>query len=207
MRNRQNLGAYLTIMNNLSIQQQNFCLSIFQGKSAGTAYIENYPVKNINTANSAGSRLLKRVEIQDRIAELRKKAEDDSVADVLERKQLLTELIRGRIGDFIDPLTGLVDLTPERLRHPAIHKVKETTVRGQYGWETSTEITLHNQIAAIETLNKMDGSNAPERHESISAVIIGSMTDDELLRIASNGHGNHSRRGRARIIEAETSEE
>ncbi|KKK76913.1 hypothetical protein LCGC14_2858890, partial [marine sediment metagenome] len=43
---------------------------------------------------------LTKVNIQEKLSELNQKAEDASIAGVVERKKVLTEIIRGRFSEF-----------------------------------------------------------------------------------------------------------
>ncbi len=81
-----------------------------------------------------------------RLEELKKAAEGASVATVLERKQVLTEIVRGRFADF------MTNLTKEKLRSAALQELRITESEGV----KSTVIKLHNPIQAINELNKME---------------------------------------------------
>jgi len=139
----------------LTQQQEGFCLDVFQEIPAGKAYLTHYKCKP-SAADSLASRLLRNAKIQSRLQELRKKAEDASVASVLERKQRLSEIARANVPDFIDDENISVDKDS-----PNVGAVSEITTRTQpwgRGREpvTITNLKLHNPIQAIDLLNKMD---------------------------------------------------
>lgn len=69
----------------------------FKTREPGPSYMEIYKVRSMSVASSGASQLLKNIKVQDYLAELQAKADDESVADVLERRQRLTEFIREEI--------------------------------------------------------------------------------------------------------------
>jgi len=86
----------------LTQKQETFCLNLFQGMSQRDAYIAaGYsPRQSPATIDRHACDLAKTDKILARTEELRQAAEDASVATVLERKQVLTEIVRGRFADF-----------------------------------------------------------------------------------------------------------
>ncbi|MBA7589248.1 hypothetical protein ES708_31329 [subsurface metagenome] len=93
--------------------------------------------------------MLKSVKVEAFIRELRGRTEDKSVANVMERKQVLTEIIRGRFVDF------MTHLTPEKLRSAALQEIRIT----EYGKDIpvkTTTIKLNSIIQATDLLNKME---------------------------------------------------
>ena len=131
----------------LTQKQETFCLKYFElGNASEAARIALYSPK---TAAVIGRENLLKPQIMARIDELRKKAEDASVATVLERKQVLTEIVRGRFVDF------MTKLTPEKVRSAALQEIRII----EYGKEVpvkTTTIKLNDPTKAIGLLNKMD---------------------------------------------------
>ncbi len=79
----------------LSQKQQNFALRVFEAKETpGPIYFDIYTVKSMGVASAAATRLLKTVKVEAFIQELRQRAEDASIANVVERKQRLTVIMR-----------------------------------------------------------------------------------------------------------------
>jgi len=128
----------------LTPKQETFCLKWIESGNASEAVIlAGYKTKNPNVI---GAQNLTKLSIQMRIAELRQATEDATVATVLERKQILTEIARGRFVDF------MTNLTAEKLKSAALQEIKITeSPAGK-----STTIKLHNPIQAIGELNKME---------------------------------------------------
>jgi phage terminase small subunit len=92
-----------------------------------------------------GFRLLKRPDIQARLAELQEKASSEDVAKVLERKIKLTEIIRD-------------DVTSTRIKIMAIAELNK--MEGAYA---PTKVETQNQTVAIKEIiyhmGEDDGSN------------------------------------------------
>jgi phage terminase small subunit len=136
----------------LSPKQDAFCLHYFEtGNATEAAQLAGYSKKGLR---QQGSRLLTYDDIKARLDELKARAEDSSVATVLERKQVLTEIVRGRFADFM--VRG--NLTNEQLKSAALQEVRvSTTQEGR-----TTTIKLHSPITAIAELNKMDHVYDPD---------------------------------------------
>ena len=84
----------------LTQKQETFCLKYFElGNASEAARLAKYSPK---TAAVIGRENLLKPNIQARITELRQKTEDESVMNVLERKQRLTEIGRARLTDFME---------------------------------------------------------------------------------------------------------
>lgn len=63
-------------------QHEKFAQALVKGKSHGEAYLAaGYKAKNASVASAAATRLLKKVNIQARVAELQTKAEERAVVD------------------------------------------------------------------------------------------------------------------------------
>ncbi len=135
----------------LTKKQEEFCLNIFEGKTGMQSAIEaGYAFK---AAVVTASENLRKPKIMARIAELRQRAEDSSVATVIERKQVLTEILRGRLARFIDK-----DMDPKILDDAALQEVVITSFATKDGSETIvTRIKLNDPVKAIAELNKMEG--------------------------------------------------
>lgn len=134
-------------MQRLTQKQETFCLKYFElGNATEAAIIAGYSPK---TARYIASENLTKPYIKQRYDELVQKAEDASIATVVERKQVLTEIVRGRFADFMTKLTA------EKLRSAALQEIRII----EYGKEVpvkTTTIKLHSPIQAIAELNKME---------------------------------------------------
>lgn len=139
----------------LTQKQETFCLRYFEtGNATESAKLAGYSPR---TAAVIASENLNKPYILARITDLRQKAEDASVAGVLERKQVLTEIVRGRFMDF------LTNLTPDRLKSAALQEVRIVEMTLAEGVRKKlTTIRLHNSIQAIAELNKMERVYEPD---------------------------------------------
>ena len=138
----------------LTQKQINFALDVVKQIPAGKAYMAHYKVRTMAVADAAASRLLKTVRVQAYLKELRQKMEDESIADPIERKQILTQIVRAAIPDFVTE--DKITVTAES---PNVKAVAEITQReGKHGLlpVVITNIKLHNPMQAIDLLNKMD---------------------------------------------------
>ena len=178
----------------LTQKQENFTLDLFKEFSGADAYRNNYNTANmsLNAIYVEACRLSQNPKVALRLSELRQKAEDASVATVLERKQVLTEMIRARQTDFMTCSADGVwmhDIGEETLNKAGLKKIRTTTM--PFGDKDSelkiilTEVELVDPIRAIELLSKHDGALAPEKHEHLAVILTGELTDDELLAIAT----------------------
>jgi len=137
----------------LNRKQERFVWEFYAGNSATqSAIIAGYAP---DSAHVAGSRLLRNVYVQARLAEIRRDAEEKLVANPFERRVILSEIARGKIGDYVLP-DGTLALTEEKLQNRAIQRVKNFK-GGKGGRAHETSIELHNPVSAIQELNKMDG--------------------------------------------------
>ncbi len=174
----------------LTQKQETFCLKYFElGNIGEAALIAGYSPK---TAPYIGSENLNKPKIIERVRQLRQIAEDATVATVMERKQVLTEIVRGRFVDF------MTKLTPEKLKSAALQEIRIT----KYGKEVpvkTTTIKLNDPAKAIDLLNKMDKLYTEGTTVNVDArtlTIIGDLTDEQLALIATGGDkaGRRSRR-------------
>ena len=122
--------------------------------------------------------------------------EDESIANPIERKQILTEITRARLTDYTTcgPDRDLIDVGPES---PNTAALREVTSRTEYDKDGSgvavvTKVRLHNPIHAIDLLNKMD-----KLYEADGAVNI----DNRTLNIYVNSE--KSKNLTQRLIEGE----
>jgi phage terminase small subunit len=140
-------------------KQERFCLEYFKcGNASEAARIAKYSPK---TAGVIGRENLLKPNIQARLAELRAKAENESIASVIERKQILTEILRTKLTDFMElgKDGSWVNIGPETPNSRAISEVHSRTEYDENGDKPTiyTSVKLHDPIRAAQELNKMDG--------------------------------------------------
>ena len=133
-------------------KQERFCLHVIKGYSDTEAYsLAGYKNKE---PGKAAFTLRKNTEVVARIAELQSEAKDETVASVLERKRLLTEIMRESVVANYITTRGDVDLNAVRLSHPiGVAEYAETeTVYGAI----NRKIKVRDPITAIKELNQME---------------------------------------------------
>lgn len=146
-------------MNKLTQKQETFCLKYFElGNATEAAIAAGYHRK---TARFIASENLTKLNIQARIKELREAVEGPTVAAVLERKEILSEIARGRLTDFMEcgQDGNWINIDSEKLNTHALQAIDSKTEYDDNGAHPTvvTKIRLHNPIQAIAELNKMEG--------------------------------------------------
>jgi phage terminase small subunit len=141
----------------LTQHQEGFCLDVFNEVPAGKAYLTHYKCKP-SAADALASRLIRNAKIQARLAELRKKVEDASVASVLERKQILTEALRVTPEDILELSDDTRDLTikPEALKSRAVSYIRTEQISIGKMPVRISRIGLMDKVRAAAELNKME---------------------------------------------------
>ncbi len=142
----------------LTQRQETFCLKYFElGNASEAARVAKY---SPHTAGVIGRENLLKPQIQARIQELRKVAEDVSVMSVMERKQKLTEIARSKLTDFMElgQDGSWVNIGPESPNSAAVQEIHSRTEYDENGAHSTvhTSVKLHDPIKAIDLLNKMD---------------------------------------------------
>ena len=143
----------------LTQKQETFCLNLFQGMSQRDAYIEaGYsPKQSPATLDRHACELAKTDKILARWEELRQAAENASVASVLEREQILSEIIRTNH-------TGIMEISedgrsmaikPEALESPAVSYVRTEQIAYDKMPVRVTRVGLIDKVRAVAELNKM----------------------------------------------------
>jgi phage terminase small subunit len=155
--------------NKLTQKQENFALNIFSGMPQREAYLKAgfSSRQTLPSIDVRACELAKSSKVLVRLAELRAEAKNDKIADYQERQEILSEIARGRLGDFIDTDGEMVKVDSESLKSAALQELKTTHfVGGKDGRasEKTTTVKLHNPTTAIDLLNKMDKiySEAPQ---------------------------------------------
>ncbi|GAH18083.1 unnamed protein product [marine sediment metagenome] len=141
------------------------------------------------------SRLANNGKILSRLEELKQATEDTTIADVKERKQRLTEIVRATIPDFVDGDSIIVEKNS-----PNVGAVSEITTHTRVfrkGGEpiVITNLKLHSLIQAIAELNKMERVYESEGTTNITNKILNINVISESARKATE-----------RIVEGERTE-
>jgi len=142
--------------NGLTQRQETFCLKYFElGNATEAALIAGYSPRSIRNIASVN---LTKANITGRLEELRKKAEDASVASVLERKQVLTEITRTVPSQVMDIAIGGRDteIKPEALNSHAVSYIRTEQLAHPGMPVRITRVGLVDKVKAIDLLNKME---------------------------------------------------
>ncbi|MDD5081759.1 MAG: terminase small subunit [Dehalococcoidales bacterium] len=136
-----------------------FCIRLCEGRTqTEAAIVAGYKPSR---ARQTGARLVTIGDIQTRLQELRQKAEDATVMNVLERKQRLTEIARAKLTDFMElgQDGSWVNIGAETPNGGAIQEIHSRTEYDDDGAHPTvhTSVKLHDPVKAIDLLNKMDG--------------------------------------------------
>ncbi len=146
-------------MKKLSNRQQLFCKYVAEGDNPSLATVKaGYSEKG---NRSRACRLMKKDEIRAEIRSLLDEIATPRIASVLELKQRLTQIIRARIGDYIEMVDGQlqwIEGVDKTMAH-SLFKIKTKTKTDKSGNTISRIISVSstNVLKAIHMLNKMDG--------------------------------------------------
>ncbi|MDD5338468.1 MAG: terminase small subunit [Dehalococcoidales bacterium] len=153
----------------LSSKQEQFCFLVSQGLNATEAYRQaKYKVKTDGAAKSAASRLLTNVNVKAFIKYLRQKAIDATIADLVEVKQGLTEIIRTRPSQFVKLSNGNALIEPDEKAMDSAGVAEITTETVRIGGRDSplsadiTKLKLRDPIPAARLLAELSGWTAKE---------------------------------------------
>ena len=137
----------------LTVRQEKFCAFYFKTRDATQAAIQAGYAPLYAGANC--DKLLKNTKIAQRISEMATAIKLEAIADVTERKERLTKLLRANLVDFID---GDEPTLSRDIRcHEAAKAYSVKTTYTKKGDPIVTRsITLTDPVAAIAELNKME---------------------------------------------------
>ncbi len=152
----------------LTIKQERFARFLFEGCSQREAwgragYSTNYPVAIVDQNACV---LAKQNKVQVRIATLQAAVDGRSVATVGERQKVLTEIVRGRLNQYVKG--NRISATVSDLNSAAVSEVVTQEIRLGKGDDAVVDVVklkLRDPIAAIAELNKMGGDYPPERKQ------------------------------------------
>jgi len=177
----------------LTQKQEDFCLRYFETRDPDASYIEaGYSPK---FADVNVHKLLNTARIQERLYELRKRAEDATIATVVERKQKLTEILRGNLLDYeeVGADGSYLSIGKESPNTGAISEITSRTEYDKDGANAAiiTKVKLHNPVQAIAELNKMERIYEPEGsvtiHNNQVNIIVASEQGKRDLERIMNG--------------------
>jgi phage terminase small subunit len=168
-------------------KQEKFVLNYFQtGNATNAAIMAGYSKK---TACKIASENLTKPDIRSRLTELQEKAESAKVASVIERKQILSEILRAKLPDFMELGAdgSWVNIGPETVSGHAIQEIHSRTEYDEDGSKPTvyTSVKLHDPIRAIQELNKMekvydDSPKVNILNQTIIQNNLSTLSDEEL---------------------------
>ena len=124
----------------LSVKQEKFCLEYAKSGNPRQAYLlAGYKCKTDEATDAAASRLLRNVNVQERLAELAEEAKDASIADIKEMQQALTSIIRKQMTEEVIVVESVGDYVTQARK-------------------MDKEPSINDIIKAINTLGKMQGA-------------------------------------------------
>ncbi len=156
--------------NKLTVKQEKFILNVFSGMNQSEAYRQaGYANNSLATVKANASRLATSANVLQRLEKLQLKAESSKIMSVIERKERLSEIARGKLTDFMElgKDGSWVNLGTETPGSAAIQEIHSRTEYDENGDKPTlyTSVKLHDPMKAISELNKMDGAYAPTRQE------------------------------------------
>lgn len=149
-------GCYMNIPL-LDGRRETYCLNVVGGQSgADAARLAGYCSENPQNARVMSWYLLKRPDVQDRIAQLRKEASDKAILNLTQIRIILSQISRARLRDYYKDgvLRPLDDDTP----NPSA--VAEVTYKYDpiHRRLAPVSLRLRDPIQAISELCRLDGA-------------------------------------------------
>lgn len=195
-------------LSGLSLKQEKFCLLVAREKNvrnATRAYREaGYKVNTDAAAWANASRLLGNAKVKAFIKYLREKSINQTIADLVEVKQGLTEILRGRISQYIEmDENGRAAVKPDAasLGSAAVAEITTESVNigGQKNPLTAdiTKFKLRDPVPAARLLAELSGWTEPgginlnfdQRRETKVVVIDSKQTAQTIIEAIRLGIG------------------
>jgi len=154
----------------MTAKQEAFALGLFKGLTNREAYRQaGYSMRGTeNRVDVDASRLASSPKVFLRLSQLREAVASASIADVTERKEILSEIARAKLVDFqcAGPDGDQINVGPESPNSRALAEItskteySKTEGREEIDAAVITKLKLHNPVQAIAELNKMENSYA-----------------------------------------------
>ena len=148
----------------LTANQEKFCQNLLSGMTQREAYIQAGYSQNqaIESIDCNASQLAADTKILHRITELRNMAATPAVLSAQEKRQILADIARANLTDFIDE-NGQVRLNSKSSRALKEYYIKTRVDKFGNPIKTSS-VKIIDAIQAIAEENKMAGHYAPSKH-------------------------------------------
>lgn len=186
---------------------------IATGNATQSAIAAGYSPKS---AKTDASRMLTFGNISARVKELKEAMSERKIADIIERRQILSEIARGKLSDFIEVGQdgAWINIDKEKMNTSALQAIDTKTVYNKNGAEPAvvTKIRMHSPMTAIDLLNKMDKvySEIPPGYQDnrVINIIVSSDKAKELTEKANlrllGGENERKAEGAGEVKEEET---
>ena len=176
-----------------TLKQERFAQNIFSGMNQTEAYQVVYKCKSVAVAAVDASRLLRKANIKEYIADLGAQIKKDKVMDKQERYERLTEIARARLTDYqeLGLDSGYISIGKESPNTAAIAGIESATKFDENG-NTGilfTKVKLLNPMTAIDLLNKMDNLYGNTTINIDNRKVEVHLLSDEQLNIIASGSG------------------
>jgi hypothetical protein len=155
----------------LEPELERFAQMCLKSPNPTEAYQRIHPDVTRQSAGELSSRLLKKVDVRRRIAELLAQAAQEGVMEQREAMMILSEAARGTLVDYLNAGldgSGYIDYGPESNNPRAVKHLRTKTevIKGDSPQQyLITDIELHDCVKAIRTLGQMLGWFAPDKLE------------------------------------------
>lgn len=182
-------------MYKLSQREEGYSLDIFKGLSETDAYKNNYSATKMsfNVIRVEACRVRARPRVSERIDELRDEVKKEIVSKVIsdetERREILTDIERGKVSDYVDDKGNLDSSKIKELDSSSVREIKTVEWFGKDEQHSiTTTLRLNNPIPAITEHNKMDKvyEDKPAIVVPIQ-IIVGSEKSKELVEALTGG--------------------
>ena len=168
-------------------RRETYCLNVAGGAMTGTdaARLAGYCPQNPKNARVMSWYLLKRPDVQDRIAQLREAASDKAIMTLVQRKIILSEIARACMSDYRDE-HGVIRPLDKNVPNPsAIASVKyayDSVKREPY----PVRISLRDPVNAIAELCRLDGSyKKPSASVTVAPIASVVVVEDARTKLAT----------------------
>jgi len=147
------------------VSHEKFALDVAGGMTQHDAYIKNICPRAKDWKPSSVDEQASKIahKVKPRIKHLQQTATDAGIADIIERKRVLTEVLRGRLSDFAScGKQGAVKLEIDKknINSAALRAiVAHREIRGRGEDQTDAEVVrveIRDPVPAIAELNRME---------------------------------------------------
>jgi len=156
-----------------NMRHEKFC-QLYAGKCYGNATqaykLAGYRPKDDNAAAAVASKLLRNVKVFSRIEYLRAENYKAIGIDRVEILEILTEIARGKLQDFVNK-SGGINIHGKKYGRAA-ESIQTVQVGGDENPKTVKKIKLRSPVEAIDRICKIVGFDKPVKVEHKGTVLV-----------------------------------